>query len=281
MNTNVFKIFSPAIAACCLLTACEKDLELYSDPTSRLNFYYADAPMAKDFKAEFASVNYSFVYGGDAITRDTIWMEVESMGFVADHDRAITLEQVDTAGVEQAVAGRHYMAFNDPALAQYYVMPAGKARTKLPVVLLCDESLKEQTVVLKLSIKANENFQPGYDVLQTRSITFTDRLSMPNNWEKGYPYPGMESYFPAVSNYLYYSIGRWGQAKHQFLIDQTGQKWDDDYIESLMTGDSSYLAYLAQKLATRLAEVNAERQDQGLDVLREADGTEVSLAPSY
>ena len=273
--------FAMAAAALTGLTSCEKDLELYSDPTCRLNFYYADVKQVNEFKNEMARTNYSFVYAGGAITQDTIWLEVESMGFVADHDRAITLEQVDTTGVTLAQAGKHYVAFDDPSLAPYYVMPARKARTKLPVVLLRDASLAEQSVVLKVRIKPNENFQAGYGVLQSRSIAFTDRLSMPTNWEKGYPIPGMESYFPTYANYLYYYIGRWGQVKHQFLIDQTGQKWDDDYIESLMTGDSSYLTYISLKLADVLAKVNAERRAQGLDVLREADGTEVSLAPSY
>lgn len=280
IRKTIYKI-SCAVCATVVLTACEKDLELYSDPTCRLNFYYADAPLVQNFQDEMRRTNYSFVYAGEGVTRDTLWLEVESMGFVADHDRAITLEQVDTAGVTLAQAGKHYVAFDDPSIAPYYVMPAHKARTKLPVVLLCDESLSEQSVVLKLRIKANENFQPGYEVFQSRVIEFTNRLSMPTNWEKGYPIPGMEAYFPMYGNYLYYYIGRWGQVKHQFLIDQTGQKWDDDYIEGLMTGDSSYLTYIAQKLASVLAEVNADRQARGLDVLREADGTEVSLDPSY
>lgn len=280
MRRKIYKTLC-AVCATVALTACEKDLELYSDPTCRLNFYYADAKQVSNFKDEMARTNYSFVYAGEGIQQDTIWMEVESMGFVADHDRTIALEQVDTAGVTMAVGGKHYVAFNDPSMAPYYVMPAGKARTKLPVVLLRDESLSEQTVVLKLRIKPNENFQQGYDVFQTRVIEFTNRLSMPTNWEKGYPISGMEAYFPMYANYLYYYIGRWGQVKHQFLIDQTGQKWDDDYIEGLMTGDSAYLSYLAAKMAERLAQVNAERLAAGLDVLREADGTEVSMDPSY
>lgn len=280
MMKKMFKICCTVVIAL-VITACENDLELFNDPTCRLNFYYANAVAVKDFKDEFAKTNYSFVYSGMGLEKDTIWLEVESMGFVSDHDRPITLEQVDTAGVTQAVPGKHYVAFNDPAIASYYVMPAGKARTKLPVVLLRDKSLSEESVVLKIQIKSNEYFQAGYDVFQSRSITFTDRLSMPNNWEKGYPIPGLESYFPAYANYLYYFIGRWGQVKHQFLIEQTGQKWDDDYIESLMTGDDSYLSYLAQKMAQVLAQVNAERQAQGLGVLCEADGTPVSMDPSY
>ncbi|MGN0280856.1 MAG: DUF4843 domain-containing protein [Prevotella sp.] len=256
------------------LSSCEKDLELYSDPTCRLNFYYGiDA--VSDFKPELARSTYSFVYGDPNLMQDTVWVEVESMGFVADTDRAITIEQVDSAGVENAVAGKHYIAFNDPQLASRYVMPAGKARTRLPIVMLRDASLKDMTVVLKYRIKPNENFVNGYDAYTERVLEFTDQLSEPSKWTYSYPY------------FVYYTItfadyfGDYGLVKHQFLISETGEKWDDEYIDKLMTGDANYLDYICRKMARRLREVNAERQAQGLDVLREADGTPVDIYDPY
>ena len=71
--------------------------------------------------------------------------------------------------------------------------------------------------------------------------------------------------------------GDYGVVKHQFLIDQTGEKWDDDYIEKFMTGDGAYRSYLIEKLSKRLDEVNAERQEKGESPLCEADGTPVSF----
>ena len=69
--------------------------------------------------------------------------------------------------------------------------------------------------------------------------------------------------------------------KHQFLIDETGEKWDDEYIDKLMTGDSNYLTYMLRKMAKRLNEVNADRQAQGLSPLTEADGTPVVIIDPY
>ena len=69
--------------------------------------------------------------------------------------------------------------------------------------------------------------------------------------------------------------------KHQFLIDESGEKWDDDYIDSLMTGDSLYLRYIMSKMSRRLSAINAERQAKGLDVLKEADGTVVEIVDPY
>ena len=76
-------------------------------------------------------------------------------------------------------------------------------------------------------------------------------------------------------------FGVYGVVKHQFLIEQTGKKWDDEYIESLIKGDSNYLKYLVRKMSARLSEVNAERTAKGLDVLKEADGTIVEIVDVY
>ncbi len=259
-----------------LLASCEKDLQVFSDPTCRLNFYY-DIESVSSFKESMARSAYSFVYGSSDVERDTLWYEMETMGFVADHDRAITLVQVDSAGVNNAVAGKHYVAFDDPSMTSYYVVPAGKARVKIPVVILRDASLKNETVVLMFKIQPNAEFQQGYSVLQTRVIQFTDQLSEPSKWTYGYPYSDYSSLTISLSDYF----GDYGVVKHQFLIDQTGEKWDDDYIEKLMTGDANYLTYLLRKMSKRLDEVNAERASRGEGPLTEADGTVVEIADPY
>lgn len=255
-------------------TSCEKDLEVYSDPTCRLNFYY-DIETVGDFKPEMARAAYSFVYGSPDLERDTVWFEVESMGFVADFDRPIALQQVDSVGVDNAVAGVHYIGFDDAQLAKYYVMPAGKARTRLPIVILRDASLKDKAVVLKVRIRANDNFVNGYAPLAERVLTFTDHLSEPSRWNYQYPYWG--SYTISFADYF----GEYGPVKHQFLINETGEKWDDDYIDGLMTGDDMYLMYMLGKMSRRLDEVNAQRIAQGQEVLQEADGTVVTIFDPY
>ena len=100
--------------------------------------------------------------------------------------------------------------------------------------------------------------------------TFFKTCSEPSYWNYNY---GDEDYAWGFWNYF----GTYGIVKHQFLIEQNGEKWDDDYIKSLMDGDSAYLTFLAQKMAQRLEEVNAERAAQGEGPLCEADGTPVSF----
>lgn len=251
------------------LASCEKDLPVYSDSTSRLNFYY-DISSTKNFRPELARSSYSFVYGSETAVDDTLWFEVETMGFIADNDRPISLEQVQVDGANNAVADKHYQSFSTPSLQKYYVVPAGKARTKIPVVLLRDASLKIENVVLKFAIKPNEYFANGYDPYCERTIEFTDQLSEPSMWNYNY---GDDEWPWGFWNYF----GTYGVVKHKFLIEQTGEKWDDEYIKSLMDGDSSYLTYLTQKLTQRLEEVNAEREAKGEGPLCEADGTPVTF----
>ena len=252
------------------MTSCEKDLEMYSDATCRLNFYYDITDMS-DFKPEMARGTYSFVYGDADTDNDTVWYEIETMGFTSGKDRCISIEQIQEEGMTNAVPGKHYVPFNDPSLADKYLIPAGKARTRVPIVMLRDASLKEEMVALRFRIKANEFFEIGYEPYAERVLYFTDMLAEPSKWTYGYPYRG--SYTISLADYF----GTYGVVKHRFLIEETGEKWDDEYIDKLMTGDSEYLMYMTQKMTRRLEAVNAERATQGLPPLAEADGTPVVI----
>lgn len=270
-----------ALCTLCGFTSCEKDLEVYSEPTCRLNFLYENVETRAQFDEKLATTSYSFVYGPSDLTNDTLWFEVETMGFTSDKDRPVSLVQVST-GENDAVPSKHYVAFNDPSLASKYVIPAGKARAKLPIVLLRDASLQTETVTLKLSIQDNEYFVQGYPEFQTRTITFTDQLAEPSKWTApitmAYNYSGYIYYY---TTYFYYYFGNYGVVKHRFLIEKTGKAWDDDYIEELMGGDSNYIDYIQKKVTKLLEEENARRQAQGLDVLKEADGTVVDFNDGY
>lgn len=261
------------------LTSCEKDLEVYNTETCRLNFYY-NLNSRSDFNESLARSAYSFIYGDADRQRDTLWFDVQTMGFTSDSDRPVTLQQLPTEG-NQAVPGKHYVAFDDPSVSHLYVIPAGKATTKLPVIILRDPSLKNESVTLKFGFMENDFFKLGFKEFSTRLIEMTDMLSEPSKWNEAYPIPGLERYFPRYANHMSDFFGVYGVVKHQFLIEQTGKKWDDEYIESLILGDSNYLKYLVRKMSQRLAEVNAERVAKGLDVLKEADGTIVEIVDIY
>lgn len=274
MKHYTFKtLCAMAAAAVMSLTSCEKDLQAYDNPDCRLNFCFKttngdEYATTEDIKNGYAAVDiptiYNFKFSGD-ITQDTVWVEAQTMGFVADYDRQYDLEQVMIEGEENAVPGTDYVPFDTDEAKRIQVVKAGETMLKVPVIVRRSEKQKDKTVMLKIRFKANENFKPGYDCMQESIIAITDRLSKPSVWDE---------------LYLDYTFGYYGEMKHKLMIEWSGQPWDDTYITELYNTDSGYLDYMDQVFAKRLAEENAKRVAQGLDVYREADGTEVDFTPA-
>ncbi|MDR0544891.1 MAG: DUF4843 domain-containing protein [Odoribacteraceae bacterium] len=245
--------------AALLLSSCEKELELYSAGAG-LNFYYA-AP--GDTLA-----SYSFIYGSPTAVQDTVWLELETIGVPADRDRPVTIEQALT-GSNDAQPGAHYIPFDDASLRDAYVVTAGQTRARVPVIVKRDASLQTRQVTLLARIKPNEEFplvNPGRNRVK---ILFSDQLEKPESWN--------------ASAYLF-PFGAYGPVKHRFMIEQTGEKWDNDYFINVLgivkdnpyynsNYDNAYCDYLLGVLRRLLEEYNAGRPEP----LKEADGTPVSF----
>lgn len=251
-----------------MFAACEKDLEVYDSPECRLNFYYEGVYLDADLKESMTEKSYSFIYAGSDVLSDTVWLEAETMGFVSDMDRPYELQQLAT-GENDALPGVHYVAFDDSDYkTKCLIVPGGQTRFRVPIVVKRDASLEEEDVVLCVAFKENDLFKPGYEKFQVRRLTISGKLSKPSNWEE----INDDTWLC-----VYWYFGDYGPVKHQFLIDETGEKWDDEYIANLISGDSGYFTYLYTKLANRLVEVNAEREATGWGVLCEKDGTPVEF----
>lgn len=264
---SIYTIFAAVIVT--TLSSCEKNLEVYHYPDNGLNFYYESAGDTVK--------NFSFVYGPMTRTIDTVWVKVETVGFITDKDRDFTFEQVQTAGTN-AVVGKHYVAFDDASVKSYYNIPAGKSQARVPIIVKRDASLKTSSVNLLIKVKNNENFKIANPSRCATKIIVTDQLAKPTCWAYY-----AEGYF-----------GTYGPVKHQFLIEQTGKKWDDEYLSNVLgftsssswengtnsNYDGGYCDYLAKALYKKLEAYNAARTAQGLEVLKEADGTVVAI-PAY
>lgn len=249
-----------------IFASCEKDLEKFNEIDSWVNWFFNYEEDNYIFNEDTPKTNYSFAYAGSSVQTDTLWYDVQTTGFVADRDRQIELVQVQDGitGVVNAKPGVHYVAFDDAAVKGYYVAPAGQPRFSVPIIVIRDASLKQNDVVLKVTFRENNEFKVGYSDFAVRTITISDRLTAPSLWD-------------STSGMMQYYFGKYGPVKHQFLIDVTGEKWDNDYIRELTNGDSGYISYLAQSLARKLAALNAERAARGEGPLAEADGTQVSI----
>lgn len=235
--------------------SCEKDLPVYDTETCRINFDTSAKAIGDDNEE-----TYSFVFNGD-IQKDTFWVKVNTMGFLSDEDRYFELQQIEAKDTLNAVPGKHYVPFDE--MKQYYYIPAGANTATVPVVVLRDASLETDQYLLKFELKENDNFKQGYKKYNYRKLFITDQIAKPAGWD---------------TYYLSYYIGTYTTALHRFIIDITGDKWDDEYITSACS-DSGFMMYIGTYLKNKLAEVNAERAAQGLEPLMDENGKPVEITP--
>ena len=263
------------------LVACEKDLPEYETTVCQLNFKYRTTDISTEEVTDDMRVgSHSFkLNSGIGVNIDTVWVRVATMGYLSKEDRPFEFEQVMT-GEKDAVAGKHYVAFNDVEMQNWYSIPAGQAEALVPIVVKRDPSLDTRgDVVLKFTFKENGYFKLGYPEFSVYTIVISDQLTKPTMWATCH----LDSYF-----------GAYGAMKHELMIAWTKQAWDDAYIESLFyeyqyssgtvawfPKDREYVNYLASWFAERLLKENAERlaDPQIGDVYREENNDAVDFTP--
>lgn len=251
-----------------LSAGCEENLAPYDTDTCWLRFDL-DAP-SDTLRSR------SFVYAGSDAETDTVWINLKTIGKVRGYDRPVKLQQVQVRD-SCAVAGKHFVAFDDPDMASLYAIPAGRTKAALPVVLKRDASLRTARVLLEIVIAGNEYFVPGFVEPERVQIWITDQVARPDLW----------------NGTMNEKIGTWDPVLHQFLIDATGENWDNDYLRTLgfveptyeewfgtvyeydtdnEVYESVYMDYLASVLRQALAEENAARAGRGEEPLKRSDG---------
>ncbi len=223
--------------------ACKKDQYYLYDDMARVQFgpdiariYTPSYNLADTLKP------YTFYYEDASTVQDTVFFDIYAIGGVSKEDRSFTLEQVQVPNVTNAQAGKHYVAFNDAKATKNFVIKAGTVHTKVPIILLRNVDLKANTYILKFKVVADKNFQTGEINNLWRKIEFTDRLSQPAAWN-------------ASAVQFYY--GKYSVVKHRFMIESTGEKWDQDFMASLPS-EYALLQYWIGTLKINLIDYNAK-----------------------
>lgn len=225
-----------------VISSCKSSSEFYSHEGDRIAF-----PKILHYDL----FSKTFMYDPVEVVQDTIWLRVETLGFIRDYDRKISLEQEIVEDENNAISGKHYLDFKDAKLADKYIIKAGESKITLPIIVLRDISLKESEVILSVRLVENEDFNivKGEDTEEiknwsTRKLFIADVLIKPGRWTWA-----MDRDF-----------GIYSKVKHQFLIDFSGFKWDDEFILSL---NPTYKVFMKAEAKTALYELNEERKADG------------------
>jgi hypothetical protein len=202
------------------------------------------------------SLNHSFFLLDVNVLSDTVWVRVNTMGELSSQHRPVVLVQTNAGAEDAAVAGVHYVPFDDAGLKPLQYVPAGKEFGDIPVVLLRDESLGTGKVRLELTVAGNDHFRPGMSDKLKFTITTTDLVEKPPYWDTM-----LRSVFGAS----------WGPVKMRCLISTTGYTNWSINPQLLM---STVFLPLSVQVKQKLIEYN---RDHPNDPLREDNGNLVTF----
>ena len=136
------------LCSVCLWSACTEEVvpSIYTGPDG-INFYYDQVgPYDADPYPGGSSVQSGSL--SNSSPRDTLWFRILVMGNLSDKERSFSLKQstlsaIDsssyyTGGVKVAVPGVNYIAFDDPEMQKYYVIPPAVSYVDVPVIMMRD-----------------------------------------------------------------------------------------------------------------------------------------------
>lgn len=198
--------------------------------------------------ADTASAGFTFVYEAPAVVRDTVYVRLNTIGGITDQDRQVKLEQVTEYDVTyirdpvtnkitdstvkekpfKAVAGKHYVGFDDPAMRSMLLIRANKAFDSIPIILLRDAELKNNSYRLRFKVVANDAFAIGETKATQKTLIFSDRLERFVSWLT-------DSYSSAA----YGTLGKYSTTKHQFMIDVLKVKIDEEWWQAILKAQAA------------------------------------------
>ncbi len=219
------------------LYACEEKVVMLYENKPALYFYNGDDYTNNIHQHD--SIVYSFYIKETSRQRDTLYLYVCTMGIPSEEARPIRLVQTDAEGENAAVAGTHYVAFDDPEVISQMVIPAHTVKAAIPLIVLRDPSMKSKEFRINLEIGENEAFGVGLDAQKSFLVKVSDITAPPANW----------------SSWKYY-FGEWGPVKMKFIIDYVGLSDFDKYSEF----SQAELKYYRMKANQKLEEYNRDNQ---------------------
>ena len=229
---------------------------------------------------------YTFAYFASNKQIDTVIINVMTIGDVVDYPRQINFEQVkkewiyvydetnpsvkvDSSYIDMeypAEQGKHFEILG--AEGNVITMPANSSLLRLPVIVKRDPQLRDNAYKLTVKLNESKDFVEGNKGYTEKKIVISDKLERPTQWRDNNYY--IETY-----------LGNWSAVKHRFMIDVTGEKWDNDCIKKYIKGYdySAMNEYYMQKIRKALDEYNANPQNN--PPLKDENGLVIEFPSDY
>lgn len=238
-------------AALVAMWSCKMELDPYDQTQNRVTFVF---PEDVD-----STTRFTFAYYSEDVTQMTVPVDITAIGYLSSLDRKVSIRQVTTTDeLEPAVARTHYVPFDDPSVAESYVIKGDTTGARIPIILKRDPSLASREYILEISLVANEYFELGPPNEAVKRIMISDILTKPNTWK-------------GASNWY---LGNYGTEKHKVMIEAAapyGEIINDEWIGSVMEGggEFAYIVYWIGIFQAKLQQINDERAANGEGPLRE------------
>ncbi len=230
-----------------LLCSCSRNEYKYYSGESRIQFL--------DIKDSVRTS--TFYYDAPEVILDTVWFTLQTTGYPAKIDRPFKIAQFMASDMNNAEEGLHYKALSE--LEENYYVPANSTQVKIPVILYRENLAPNTAYYLNIEILENEFFKQGENVRLWRRIVFSKDLLKPKNWTDWF------------SRYI---LGEYSINKHRWMIEQTGKRWDNDFLDkTYKEPGASY--YWQEKLNEYLQAYNAVNPP-----LTDDDGIEITGFPN-
>ena len=265
------KIFYILTASFCLgMMGCQEDEALLFQDVARVQFTSGveDYPYSfvwLDKSQESAIVKLPIlVTGGPVDIERTVKVtQVEEFDVTYEYDnKGYVIDSTVTPKPNPAVAGVHYVPFNDSEAQALLKVKAGVVKDSLAIILKRDASLTTEKVRLRLRLEASDDLELGESKYLERTIVFSDMLELPSEW---YSY----------SN-AYYYLGNYSVPKHELMIrvlkklQSSDSRVDDEWLRK-GNADPTIFVYWRSKFVEELNAFNnnPENIESGIAPLRE------------
>ena len=270
------KIFYILTASFCLgMMGCQEDEALLFQDVARVQFTSG----VEDYPYSFVWLDKSqgnavvklpiLVTGGPADVERTVKVtQVEEYDVTYEYDnKGYVIDSTVTPKPNPAVAGVHYVPFNEPDAQALLKVKAGVVKDSLAIILKRDASLETEKVRLRLRLEASDDLQLGESKYLERTIIFSDMLEQPSGWY-------YKNYYTYSVAYSY--LGNYSVPKHELMIRvlqrlQSSESRVDDQWIAKGNADPTIFVYWRSKFVEELNAFNnnPENIESGIAPLRE------------